>query len=274
MKTHLFSPATLAAQCDLVSQRIVTDPQNGSSWVLTYEGSEWGVKAMGATLLAYGAKIETDVDGGKSKLVATFSKDPATASDPTIETPNVKWDLDWEMVQVSIWGSYKVINELVYDLNPAETKKLIVDAASNGQKFPFAKSVYPACYEVFCKLVAGGEYIEIPRPVLTRIRTYSPKYASRFRVSQRQFAYTTPTLISTFEVPADVQLTLPEDPPLTETPLRKVDPDVAGSATEPMGIWSWKLRGLRIAYQSATRRFEESATWAFSAWDKDLYIIT
>lgn len=274
MKTHLFSPGTLAAQCDLVSQRIATDHQNGSSWILTYEGSELGVKTMGATLLSYGAKIETEADGGKSKLIATFSKDPATASDPGAEVPNVRWEIDWEMVQTSHWASYKVINELVYDLNPSETKKLIVEAASNGLRFPFSKTVYPACYEVFCKLVAGIEYIETPRPVLTRIRTYSPTYASRLRVSQRQLVYTTPTLISTFAVPADVQLTLPEDPPLDETPLRKLYPDQGGKEVEPMGVWAWKLRGLRIAYQSATRRFEESATWAFSAWDKDLYIIT
>ena len=280
-KTHLFSPATLAAQCDLVDTRVNTDPINGSTWVYTYEGSEWGVQLMAATVLAYGAKTETTANGGKCKMVATFSVDPATASNPAAETPKDRYRLDWEIVQVSLWGSPKVINELLYDSNPAETKKLIVDAAAAGQRFPspLTPGVYPACYEVFCKLVAGGEYKEIKRPVLSRIRTYSANYPVRLQVQQREFVWTTASLISAFAIPADIQAVLPLDPPLDETPRRLSDPNstVTGNTsltgTEPMGIWSWKLRGLSLDYQSATRRWEEVATWAFSAWDKDLYIV-
>lgn len=272
-KTYLFSAGTLAAQCDLVEQRISSDPKTGSTWVLTYEGSELGVKTMAATLISYGARIETTVDGGKAKLVATFAKDPDgdSITNPAAEVPIDRWELDWEMVQISIWSIPSVTRELVkYSndslglYNVSQIKKKITDAVQAGEEYPFTDlSTYPNMYRVYNKLLSGAEYYETKRPVLTRVRTYSDKYPYRTRVVQREFVYTTATLISAFQVPQDIQDVLPFDPPDSDIPLTTKG-DVAGT-------WSWKIRGERLAYQVATRRFEENTTWAFAAWDNELY---
>jgi len=271
--THLFSPATLAAQCDLVEQRLLTDPVNGSSWVLTYEGSEWGVQLMAATVLAYGAKTETTSTGGKCRMVATFAKDPSTASNPAAEVPIERWDLDEELVQISIWAIPEVIRELNSyvslfgsGLTPSKLKKQITDAVQNGEDYPLIdRAGYPAVYRVYSKLVNNVEYYETKRPVLSKIRTYTDAYTSRTQVVQRETVYKTESLVSTFAVPVAIQNTLPIDPPDTETPVN-TDGTIAG-------VWSWKLRGVRLSYNRATARWEESLTWAFSAWDKDLYLV-
>jgi hypothetical protein len=271
MKTAVFSNATLANQCDLVSRRITTDPVTGSAWVLTYEGTAYGVELVGASLNAIGGRIEVSENGGKCQLVATFARDPNTASDPTTETPIDKWELDWELVQISIWSIPIVTRELwayakdsagLY--NVSAVKKKIVDSVTAGEEYPFTLvDQYPNLFRVYNKLLSGAEFYETKRPVLTRVRTYSESYPSRTRVVQREFVYTTSTLIGTFAVPVDIQNVLPFDPPDTDIPLT-----TAGTIA---GTWSWKNRGERLAYQVATRRFEESMTFAFSAWDNELY---
>ena len=272
-KTAQFSDGTLVAQCDMTERKIVSDPVSGASWVLTYEGTASGVTSMAATLKAYGAKVETTEAGGKCSVVATFAKDPTTASNPSAEVPIERWDLDEELVQVSIWSIPVVVWEIKKycdtfgsGLTPAKVKKQVTDAVQNGEDYPLIdRGGYPAIYRVYSKLVVNVEYYETKRPVLSKIRTYTDTYPDRTRVVQRETVYTTPSLITSFSVPAAVQSILPVDPPDTDTPLNS-DGTVAG-------VWSWKLRGVRLSYNKSTSRWEESLTWAFSAWDKDLYLV-
>ncbi len=266
MKTSLFSSGTLAAQCDIVEQEISTDPVAGASWRLTYEGTETGVKTMGASLLSFGAKITTTVDGGKSRLIAVFANDPATASNPSSEVPVDRWQIQEELVQISLWTIPAVIHELAEKsnfVNISKVKKDIADAASNGLDFPYTETVYPNCYRVFLKLLAGDEHYESKRPVLTRVRTYSSNYPNRLRVVARDVTYTTSALISFLGIPVDIQAVVPVNPPDANLPV-----DTHGKI---VASWSWKNRGTNLDYQIATRRFEETSIFAFAAWDNDLY---
>jgi hypothetical protein len=257
MKTCVFSDATLANQCDLVERKFVTDPVAGSSWVLTYEGTAYGVELVGASLLSFGAKIDVTEDGGKCRLVATFAKDPATASDPAAEVPKDRYDLDWELVQASIFSIPAATNEAKGYVSAAQYKKDITDAANNGDKYPLSESSYPVGKLLYQLLTRGTEHYEFKRPVLSRVRTYTDKYPNRTVIEQRETVYTTSSLISTFGIPSDIQAVLPLNPGTTDTP--------------DNAVWAWKLRGERLSYNSGTRRYEESLTWAFAAWDTNLY---
>lgn len=221
---------------------------------------------MAASLLSFGAKITTTIDGGKSRLLAVFATDPSTASNPAAEVPVDRWPIQEELVQVSLWSIPAVIRELADKsnfVNISKVKKDIADAASNGLDFPYTETVYPNCYRVFLKLLAGAEHYESKRPVLTRVRTYSSTYPSRLRVVARDLVYTTSALITLLGIPTDIQSVLPVNPPDTDLPV-----DVKGQI---VAAWSWKNRGTNLDYHVATRRFEETSIFAFAAWDKELY---
>ena len=265
-KTFLFSPGTLSAQCDLVEASFSTDPVAGSVYIQTFEGSELGCQTRAAELLSYGARVNVTTDGGKSRLVATFARDPSTASNPATEVPNDYWTLDWEMVQVSVWSIPAVIRELAANaaqMNPAEARKTVIDAASGGLAFPLSLDTYRNTYRVYLKLIAGAESFELKRPVLSRVRTYSKPYPSKQQIQAREYVYLTAQLVSLFSIPADVQAILPDDPGDRWTPV-----DVNGNAA---GVWAWKLKGEQLRYMVALGKWEESTTWAFAAWDSDLY---
>jgi hypothetical protein len=257
MKTSVFSDATLANQCDLVERKFITDPVAGSAWMLTYEGTAYGVEIVGASLLSFGAKIEVTEDGGKCKLVATFAKDPDTASNPAAEVPVDRYDLDWELVQASVFSIPAATIEAKGYISAAQYKKDITDLASNGSAYTLDATQYPAGKVIYQLLTRGDEHYEFKVPVLTRVRTYTDKYPYRTVIQQRETVYVTSSLISAFGIPSSIQAILPVDPTGTDTPADC--------------IWSWKLRGERLTYNSGTRRYEESLTWAFRAWSNQLY---
>lgn len=239
--------------------RRVIDSSTGNSWEHEWTGSVSGIASLAATLVAAGARVRDESANGVGRLIATYSYDPDAPV--ANEEATDRYEFDMEPVQVSIFNHPAVATEAAQlgDNGPPEYKKVIEDAVAAGE-FPttLPVGVYPLAREVSTLLSRGVESYEIKRPVLSRVRTFSPNFSGRVVLSAIETVYTTAALVRDFAIPATVASQLPADPP--EVP--------AGT------VWAWKLRTDRSVYIPAQNRVEETRDWVFAAWSSLLYTVT
>lgn len=245
----------------LISKQRVSDPNgSGTAWEYTYTGTESGINNKAAALNASGIRYRTSSVGGEFTLTATYTGLDEN-EDPSTETPNDTYGLDTEGVNVSIFAHPKATAEQVASgYNSANYKKTIEDALAEGEANPLSETQFPFSATIYRALSRGQEYYELRRPILRRTRTFSARYTGRSDVEARQKAWTTSTLVTEFDLPADVSGRLPTDPDSTETPV--------GTS------WVWRLTLDTSEYNIALRQWTETKVWVFEAVDPEFYVIT
>lgn len=242
--------------------RRVIDSSTGNSWEHEWTGSLSGIASLAASLVAAGARVRDESANGVGRLIATYSYDPdAPVAD---EEATDRYEFDMEPVQVSLFNHPVAAGEIeaygIANANIGESgyKRGIEAAVNAGDPFPLTAGVYPVGAEIYRLLSRGVESYELKRPVLSRVRTFSPNFSGRVVLSAIETVYTTAGLVRDFAIPATVASQLPADPP--EVP--------AGT------VWAWKLRTDRSVYIPAQNRVEETRDWVFAAWSSLLYTVT
>lgn len=239
----------------LTRTRKVVDSSAGNSWEQEWVGSLAGIASLSATLVSAGARVRDESANGVGRLVATFSNDP---DDPSSETAIDRYEFDMEPVQVSVFAHPAVALEADGYVSVAQYRTDIEEAAQSGDALSLSATEYPYAHEVYRLLSRGVESYEIKRPVMSRVRTFSPSFAGRIELSAIETVYTTAALVRDFAIPTTIASQLPADP--TEVP--------AGT------VWAWKLRGDRSVYVPAQNRVEETRDWVFASWATLLYTVT
>lgn len=239
----------------LVRTRRIIDSAAGNAWEQEWAGSMSGIASLAESLLAAGARIRDESSNGVGRLVAIYSADP---NDPSSEEAVDRYEFEMEPVQVSIFNHPAVALESDRYESASKYKTDIEEAVSAGTTLTLDETEYPYAHEVFRLLSRGVESYELKRPVLSRVRTFSPSFSGRVVLSAIETVYTTSALVREFGLPASVANQLPVDPP--EVP--------AGT------VWAWKLRGDRSTYVPAQNRVEETRDWVFAAWSTLLYTVT
>jgi hypothetical protein len=137
--------------------------------------------------------------------------------------------------------------------------KLIRDAVSNGDPFPAGSipvATNPVALTIYNLLCNGTDYFELPRPVLSRSRSFSTSYPTRLVQNAAVTVYSRASLISTFSIPSSVQNQIPPTP----------------ATAPPTGeVWAWRLRRQDSTYEPSTRRYSEQMEWDLNSWSTLLY---
>ncbi len=106
---------------------------------------------------------------------------------------------------------------------------------------------------VVVSLIEFGDYYEVKRPVLKRVRFMPVASTSRTSLVGTQILYTTAQLISAWSVPVDIVLQI-----------TSVD---TGLPTARAGtLWSWKERQNESETVIGSGRFMECRDWVFGRW--------
>jgi hypothetical protein len=235
--------------------RQVIDSASGNSWEHEWVGSIAGIASLAATLVAAGARVRDESANGVGRLIATYSVDP---DNPSAEEAVDRYEFEMEPVQVSLFNHPAVALESDGYVNQSQYKSDIEEAVSSGAALTLSATEYPLAHEVYRLLSRGVEAYEIKRPVLSRVRAFSPNFSGRVVLSAVETVYTTAALVRDFAIPATVASQLPANPP--ETP--------EGTT------WAWKLRGDRSVFIPAQNRIEETRDWVFASWSTLLYTVT
>jgi hypothetical protein len=101
----------------------------------------------------------------------------------------------------------------------------------------------------------GAEASEEKRFVLRRRRTIPVEFAAPATVRAVELVYTTPKLITEFDVPASVIPLLPPDPGFQPADT----------------LWGWRERANTSDFQPSINKVEEVMEWVFAAWSTILY---
>lgn len=253
--SHQGSSDFIASGTVLVYSRWARDPLAGVRFEQGYEGTAAGISALGLTLLASGASVQYDqVQPGKKTLRASWGRDPSEPE--SAEVPVDRWELEMAPYQISLFRHPAAIAEAEVYIAPAQYRKDIQDAITEGEAYPLSTSSYPVGLQIYRLLAQGTEYWETQRPILRRQRTYSPSFATRVVLSNTSTVYLRSTIISTFTPPTDFQAQIPDDP--TDTP--------------PSGmVWGWRLVQRSFGYLASSRVFEEQTSWEGAYWSTSLY---
>ena len=254
-----------AGQVCLVNFAPSVDPDGRGVWDYTYEGTDAGISVLSSSMLRAGAKIRTNYGSGVASLAASFSYnpgvDPADAGVPaTVEAPVDRYSVHFGAVQVSLFALPYATYEANSYVSKSQYKKDITDAVNAGTALGISIVEYPFAHVIYRQLSHGVEFATVDRPTLRRTRTYSYAYAERRRVTFEQIAYTTSRLASQFGIPNDILAVLPFDPSgVGETP------DVSA--------WGWRIADQDLTYNPTSRKWEESVTWEYAAYDGGLFVI-
>lgn len=269
-KSAHLATSIAAGQVSLVNFAPSVDPDGRGVWDYTYEGTDAGISVLSNSMLRAGAKIRTNYGPGVASLTASFSynpgADPADAGVPaTVEAPVDRYSVHFGAVQVSLFVlPYATYEAKDYSVRAGVTlanyKKTITDAVNQGVALDINSAQYPFAHVIYRQLSHGVEFATVDRPTLRRTRTYSYAYAERRRVTFDQIAYTTSRLASQFGIPNDILAVLPFDPSgVGETP------DVSA--------WGWRIADQDLTYNPTSRKWEESVTWEYAAYDGGLFVI-
>ena len=239
----------------LTRKRQVIDSSSGNSWEQEWTGSVSGIASLAVTLVASGARVRDESANGVGRIIATYSFDP---DNPTGEEAIDRYEFEMEPVQVSLFNHPAVALESDGYVTRAQYKTDIEEAVASGEALGLSETEYPLAHEVYRLLSRGVESYELKRPVLSRVRAFSPNFSGRVVLSAVETVYTTAALVREFAIPATVASQLPADPP--EVP--------EGT------VWAWKLRGDRSTYIPAQNRVEETRDWVFASWSTLLYTVT
>ena len=268
-KTAHLATSIASGQVCLVNFAPNVEPDGRGTWDYSYEGTDSGIASLASGMLAAGAKVRANYDSGVATLLASFPFNPGadpsdTTTPPTAEVPIDRYSVKFGGVQVSLFALPKATNEAhTYDDNSGAYKKVITDAVNEGTPLTDAAlpiGTYPFSRVIERFLSHGVDYINVDRPTLRRTRTYSYQYAERRVVTFNQYAYTTARLITEFSIPADILAILPANPSGTgETPVSS--------------LWGWRITDQDLEYNPTSRKWEETVTWEFAAYDTGIFTI-
>jgi hypothetical protein len=209
------------------------------------------------------AKLSTYAQQGYN---GTTSKSAGGSWQLVISLPDVafdRWEIDTEWEQRSLFALPQADAEMSAYSNAGSTgraayKKMIEDAVSNGDNaLSVTEGAYPYAYVIFRLMSRGVEAYEVRRPVIRRRRTVALQWATPITLDQNENVYTTAKLITTFAIPALVQLQLPANPAVTPI-------DCA---------WAWKTRTQASSSVPALNKTEEQTEWVFAAWPTKYYTL-
>lgn len=236
----------------LVSSRPIYDQANGFTYEAVYEGLPAYIATLALNLQSGGARTSIDNQGGVSRLVAVYTRDP---SEPTsAEVPFDRWSITVEEERKSLFSSPSVIAEAQLYTNPAEYKSKIEDAARGGEALTLSRDVYPLAYEVLELLTQGEETYPIFHPFLRRTREYSLTYTGTpWQVSLQGFVYTRAALIREFGIVPPLSSRIPLDP----------------SIALPSGFaWGWYLAQQDFEYirDRGGIKATETIGWRHGKW--------
>jgi hypothetical protein len=123
-----------------------------------------------------------------------------------------------------------------------------------GPQTPTETGFTSTLLEIYKHLLIREDTFDAERVVLSRVRTFSIRYAARTTLDADPKVYTTASLISTFNIPTAIQSLLPSTPSYVP----------AGFA------WGWKRRQDRTQYTYGGR-VEETMDWVFAPWSQLLH---
>lgn len=262
----------------LVGTETVFDPNNGLELRQVYRGAQASIDALVQGYYLAGWKVTKSVENGVHQCSVTIPNYDGTNP----ESPIDKWQVNFDFFQTSVWDhpgimyGIQVYADALFNGNYDNALGAVRGPIENylkGKKWDTASSAYvdyssgPLTpedtgltagefpYKLYCLLMRGTESFEVERPVLSRVRTYSAAYLTRFTMPAWPTIYTTAQLISAYAIPAVTQSQMPSDPAFTPTDC----------------TWGWKERrhNLEIDYQG---KVTETLDWVFAAWSNLLYL--
>jgi len=252
------------------------DPASGWVTVETWKGTKAQIAAIAPIFRGAGAKTGVSNEGALWTLTATWSVEypttsgaPAAGTPATIEVPTETWNVNVELVQAdlrgaagirAIFGTGTLGDELIAGAfaladDAIKARETPVQYLAKRLLPPLPKNYEAAYMKVYRLKVRGANAIEEKRPILTRNRTYSARYAEPIKIYGSDVIYPTVKLISEFKVPILIQSKLPNDPPVTLME--------AG--------WGWKQRRQDGTYDASRNRIQETSDWVFAQWSDVIY---
>jgi len=253
------------------------DPATGWVTVETWKGTKAQIAVIAPLFRGAGAKVGVSNDGALWTLVATWSVELSENLNSTTpagavfvgEVPTEIWNVNIELVQAdlrgaagirAIFGTGTLGDELIAGAfalaeDAIKARETPVQYLSKRLLPPLPKNYEVAYMKVYRLKVRGANAIEEKRPILTRNRTYSAKYAQPIKIYGPDIVYPTVKLISEFKIPTLIQSKLPDDPPVTLVE--------AG--------WGWKQRRQDGTYDASRNRIQETSDWVFAQWSDVIY---
>jgi hypothetical protein len=265
-----------------VSSEVVYDVHNGNELRETYKGAEASIDALTSAFRIAGYTVTRATENGVHVCQVRIANVDDSGGYSGTETPVDKWQVNFDFFQTSVWDhpgimyGIQVYADSLFNGNYDNALGAVRGPIENylkGKKWDTASSAYvdyssgPLTpedtgltagefpYKLYCLLMRGTESFEVERPVLSRVRTYSAAYLTRFTMPAWPTIYTTAQLISAYAIPAVTQSQMPSDPAFTPTDC----------------TWGWKERrhNLEIDYQG---KVTETLDWVFAAWSNLLYL--
>lgn len=260
----------------LVGTETVFDPNNGLELRQVYKGAQASIDALVQAYYLAGWKVTKSLENGVHQCAVTIPNYDGTNP----ETPIDKWQVNFDFFQTPIWDHPGIMYGIQlyadtyysgdYDACLCDLRCTIENGLkgkhySNGEWVEYGCSPVPPGsttfeagsfgYKLYSLLMRGTESFEVERPVLSRVRTYSAAYLTRFQMPVWPTIYTTSQLISAYAIPAVTQTQMPSDPAFVPTDC----------------TWGWKERrhNLEIDYQG---KVTETLDWVFAAWSNLLYL--
>jgi len=238
------------------------DPSSGSVWELEYEGSRDAIRIASVSWQAAGGRVRIDESGPISRATVVFSgnRNPSDPAAPiSTETPTDRYEIRTDRVDISLFSLAAVMKEADGYISPSQYRSDIENAVKDGVALTLDRTNFPLAHKIYKKLARGQDSFPTPRFNLVRVRTYTTTYQQRTRLLAIPPIWKTASLVTAFALPNAVANILPADPGPTDTPTGTV--------------WGWMLMDDSASYVPKNNQVEEHKSWAFAAWDTDIYPI-
>lgn len=233
-----------AGNVTLVGISPASDPVRGQSWAYLYTGTRTGIETLAANLALQGVRYTARHERGLSSLEAYFGADPNGGS----ESPIDSYSRDVDIITEDTFANPLLWPWMFSNSNPAEARKLMLDAVNEGNLASFNN---PAADAAYLALTRGKNTYSYRPPTLRRTRSFSTSYASPRTPSTIPVAYTREALIREFSIPAAIASSMiPADP---TTPLPE--------STR----WLWMLTQDSSETSRGGLRITETMVWAADA---------
>lgn len=230
-----------AGNVNLAGISPVNDPVRGQSWAYFYTGTRSGIETLAANLALQGVRYTSRHERGMSSLEAYFGADPSGG----VESPIDSYSRDVDIITDDIFANPLLWPWLYSNSNPAEARKLMLDAVNDGNTLAFNDAAADAAY---LSLTRGKNTYSYRPPTLRRTRTFSVSYATRRTPSTIPVAYTRAALIREFSIPDAIASAMIPDDPTTPLP----------ESTQ----WLWMLTQDSSDTSRGGLRITETMVWA------------
>lgn len=221
--------------------------RDGQTWEIEYEGTHSAISSLASSLNGAGARTNISKRDGKSRLVASWARNPNEPASSEVAWD--RWSLDIEEERVSLFASPLAVIEAQSYINVAQYRTDIEEAAKSGEAFPLSASEYPVGHVIYSLLTQGEETFPEYHPLLTRTRTYTTAYpGAKWQVSLQGLVYTRAALLREFGIVDPLASRIPLDP----------------SVVLPSGfVWGWNLSAQRFEYvvERGAMKVVENLSW-------------